>query len=248
MPVVSCPSCSAKVQIEDRDLGYDVECPYCQKIFPARTTRSASPPPPPPPARRPAPDPEDTESYGFSDKPAKSKMPRRTDGSRYDDDDEYDDRPRRRSKSRRPRYDDDDDYSDDELIADAKKAVFTPALLERHSSAVGILLALGDIVAIIAFPQMMKQQNNPILAQMSDETFIAIRIAAICWESLLFSGACCMMRLRAYGFCKAVMVMRILPFAGLCCIIGFAFGIWGLNALNKDEVKEAFELVKNEGS
>jgi hypothetical protein len=66
-------------------------------------------------------------------------------------------------------------------------------------------------------------------------------VAAIVWEAVIVAGAGAMMRLRSYRFAYVAMVMRVIPFAGFCCIAGFPFGIWGLVALNRPEVRDGFE-------
>jgi len=35
MPIATCPRCDTKLDVDDADLGYKVECPQCQSIFPA---------------------------------------------------------------------------------------------------------------------------------------------------------------------------------------------------------------------
>jgi len=240
MPVVSCPSCNAKVQIEDHDVGYDVECPYCQKVFPGKVSRSSSPPP----ARRPDPEPEDTDPYAFGDKPMKPKMPRRPSGSRYDDDndedDRYDYRPRRRS-----RYE--DDYrSDEEVIEDAKAAVFMPAIINIIISIIALLFHIADLAFILLNPQAMK--NNPFGGgpPPAMEVVIGGKIFIFLCIFITLAGTFSMMRLKNRTLAMIAMVMQILPCSGLCCILGLPFGIWGIVALNKPEVTEGFELVARE--
>jgi hypothetical protein len=155
---------------------------------------------------------------------------------RYDEDDEDDDdRPRRRR-----RYRDDPE----ELVDEARRAVFLPGLFAVLVSALGILLAGLEIVLIVAMPQAV--QGNPFLGNMPPGVLIGIRVAAIGWESVILAGASAMMRLRSYQFARVAMVMRVIPFAGFCCILGFPFGIWGLVTLNRPEVRDGFEEARRE--
>jgi len=240
MPVVSCPSCQAKVQIEDQDLGYDVECPYCRKIFPARPSSAPS-------SRRPPTEPDDTAPYAFGDEPMKPKMPRRPSGSRYDeeDDDEedrYDNRPRRR----KPKHDDDDYRTDEELIDDAKDKLRWPGIFSVLAGILALCYHALDIAFILTNPQALN--NNPFGGGGPPPPLglvIGIKVfvfACIC-TSLAASFA--MMRLKSRNLVMVGMVLQIIPCAGPCCVLGAPFAIWALIAMSKPDVKEAFELVRD---
>jgi hypothetical protein len=158
------------------------------------------------------------------DRPPARARPR--DEDEFDDDD----RPRRRRRA----------VPDPaELIDEAKQAVFLPGLFTVLVSGLGMMLAGLEIVLIVAAPQLMV--GNPFLKWWTPEALIAVRVVAILWEAMIVAGAGAMMRLRSYRFAYVVMAMRVIPFAGLCCILGFPFGIWGLVALGRPEVRDGFE-------
>ncbi len=219
MPVSRCPRCDTQVQVDDRDLGYDVECPNCRAVFEARPLNG-------PPARR--------QVDRRPDEEGEDDRPRR----RYeeDDDDEDYDRPRRRRRN----------YSDDpeELIDEAKRAVFMPGLFTVLVCVLGMGYQLVDMIAALAMPQLLK--NNPLMrgANIPLEVYVLLRVLAIIWEAVILAGASAMMRLRSYRFARVAMVLRVVPFLGCCFVLGAAFGIWGLVALNRPEVKEGFEEAR----
>jgi hypothetical protein len=98
--IVSCPSCSKKLQVPEDFFGKNVQCPECKQTFraePAGTAGNASvsasgpAPPAPPPAPPSAPvweqPPRERRDENQDDRPRRR---------RHDDDEEDDDRPRRR--------------------------------------------------------------------------------------------------------------------------------------------------------
>ena len=160
-------------------------------------------------------------------------LPARARRRRDDDDDDEDDRPRRRSRRR-------DDPED--LIAEARQAIFMPALFSIIIAGLGIVLAIGDMAMLVAMgPQALKA--NPLFAALPMEALIAVRIVAVLWESVILAGSISMIRMKAYGFAKTAMVLAMIPFAGFCCVLGIWFGAWGFNLLNRPDVKEAFALA-----
>jgi hypothetical protein len=75
MPVSRCPRCDTQVQIDERDLGYDVECPMCRAVFPARPDTAE------PPTVHRAGDRFDRPRY---EPPRDEERPRRRDDDDYD--------------------------------------------------------------------------------------------------------------------------------------------------------------------
>ena len=84
-----CPSCQAKLTVSPTDLGLDVECPYCKKVYTAKKA-GASAASEERPSRR-----SRSENEDDDDRPNRRR-------DRYDDDDDDDDRPR--GKRRRRSY------------------------------------------------------------------------------------------------------------------------------------------------
>lgn len=163
---------------------------------------------------------------------------------RREHDDDEPDRPRRRRRYR-PIGEFDDDP--EELIEDARRAVNVPALLSIIACILTILYHTFDTVITLMNPQLLK--NNPLMpgAQPpSTELVIAIKGFMLLYQCVVLAGSVAMMRMRAYKFSIAAMVMQIIPCAGPCCILGIGVGIWGLVVLNRPDVKDGFELAERE--
>ncbi len=100
-----CPKCKTQLSVDPADLGTDVECPTCQRVFRARK-----------PGTKPS-VPAVTKSRVDSGEPVGRRRdeeddddrPMRRSSARRDDDDDDDDRPVRRRSSRRDEEDDEDD-------------------------------------------------------------------------------------------------------------------------------------------
>jgi hypothetical protein len=90
--IISCPSCSRKLQVPESLMGQDVQCPTCGATFTANVGGAAAP----------SPGPAEPEKPRYDLEPGPEEPPRRRERRRYDDDydDDYDDRPRRRSPRR----------------------------------------------------------------------------------------------------------------------------------------------------
>lgn len=155
------------------------------------------------------------------------------------DPDDDDERPRRR----RTRED---------VVEDARRAVHLPALLSVIACVVTMGYHALDMAIILANPQMLK--NNPFLNaggggfQWTPEMYAAARVFSILWQVVTLAGSFAMMRLKAKPFAVTAMVLQIVPCgAGICCILGLPLGIWGLIVLNRPDVKDGFELARDEG-
>ncbi len=62
-------------------------------------------------------------------------------------------------------------------------------------------------------------------------------------NGLVLFGAIKMMQLRSRGLATTACVIGMLPATCFCCVLGLPFGIWGLVALNKPEVKSEFDKM-----
>ncbi len=70
---------------------------------------------------------------------------------------------------------------------------------------------------------------------------IVFSLLAIAVSGLVLYGGLQMRRLQSYGLSMTACILSFIPcFTSCCCILGLVFGIWGIVALNKPEVKEAF--------
>lgn len=235
--VVTCPECNGKVGVLEADLGHDMRCPLCDKVFTATLGGL------PPQARRR--DDSDEPSWRRS---RSGDLPRYDDDrydrprrSRYDDEDEYD-RPRRR---RRSRYDDD---SPDELVANAKR--------ECAASGVGMiiiacwgfvfgLLGIALYAAIIggAFPV----GGGPAGGGMPEWQMyfnMAVCVLQLFTSGFLLYGGLQMRQAKQYGLCMVALIISMVPYFSPCCILGLIFGIMGLVKLSDTRVKRGFDANK----
>ncbi len=177
----------------------------------------------------------------FAARPA-GEPPRRPDGeedrprrSRYDEEeDDFDDRPRRRRRRR--------DLQ--EVVEDARRAVFLPALFTILAAAASILYHAADTAFILMNPQALN--NLPFVPRGNPppiEVIVAAKVFIFLWEAAAVAGAGAMMRLRSHPFAVVAMVMQVIPCTGVCCVATLPFGVWGLVVLNRPDVKDGFEAA-----
>ncbi len=228
--VVSCPECNGKVGVLDADLGHDMRCPLCDKVFTATLGGL-----PPRATRR-----------GDGDEPSwrgsRSGDRRR---SRYDDEDEdEDDRPRRR---RRSRYDDD---SPDELIADAKR--------ECSAAGVGLIIIacwgfLNGLFSLVLYGAILGGAVGngggfwAAFANVPEWQLwlnLGIGLLHLFTSAFLLYAGTQIRQGKQYGVCLIACVIAIVPGFSPCCLLGLIFGIMGLVKLNEPRVKRGFDANK----
>jgi predicted Zn finger-like uncharacterized protein len=220
---IRCPECNATLRVPDTLLGKSVKCPKCQKTF---TAELEEPPeeaieeePPQRPAsarRRPRLEPED------EDEDAPEEPP-----------EEDEDRPRPRR--RRGRF-----------SAAAASAVAGPAIALMVAGGLGIVVAILDLIARLAMPSLLagaagKDAPPGFVASLQTNLALGsvIDVLGIFWGIILLVGALRMKQLKNYGLAMTTCILGMVP-VNCCCLLGLPFGIWGLVALNKPEVKDAF--------
>lgn len=219
--VVTCPRCQGKVGVAKEDLGHDLRCPLCDRVFTAGG--------------------EDRPSRRDDDRPP----PWRRDGEpgrmpRYDDD-EYD-RPRRR---RRSRYDNDDDSPED-LIAYAKRECSGAGTGLIVIGVLGLVVCILAIAFVIAVLSGAFGDDMGPAAKTDVELWINL---GSCVLQLFVSGFLVYagMQLREakqYGVCMIASVISLIPGFSPCCLLGLIFGIMGITKLNDSRVKRGFEANK----
>jgi hypothetical protein len=166
---------------------------------------------------------------------------RRSGRPRPEDDDEDEDRPRRRAHP-------------EDVIAEARGAVLVPGILVAIVAFIGIGLAALDLAMIAMLgPQQFQQQLQQQMAALPGfgnagpvlpaEVLIGVRVFVLLWESTILAGAVCMIRGKAYGFARTAMMMRLIPCAGMCCILGLPVGAWALVVLGRPDVRAGFALA-----
>jgi predicted Zn finger-like uncharacterized protein len=219
MPRVTCPECQGIAEVSDDDLGENVYCPSCGEVFVAETPTVGR-------ARR---------------QEASSSRSQRYRDDDDDTDSDFEDRPHRRRRRAPGSAEERED-----ILDDARRAVFLPAIFSIIACIIGILYHIADAVIIWMEPQILQQ--NPLGGgNMPIEMYMGFRAFSILWEVLILIGSVCMMKLKSRQFALATMVMHIIPCAGVCCLIGLPVGVWALVTLQRADVTEGFTLIERDG-
>jgi hypothetical protein len=72
-------------------------------------------------------------------------------------------------------------------------------------------------------------------------TPIVASVLSIIVAPIVIYGGAQMLKLRSYALAKTAAVLTIIPCTSVCCLVGIPIGIWAVMALNKPEVKQAFD-------
>ena len=207
---VRCPSCNAMLRVPDSLLGRNVKCPKCATTFVAELEEPAEP-------------------EGIVPEPRPSGRRSRVPDDAGDEQfppDEDEDRPRRRRRSR---------------SAAAESAVSGPAVALMVSSALGMVCNIGYLIfrllseVLVSAPQLTNQPGY----MFGFITAITAAVLGVLMSIVVLIGAVKMKKLQNYGFALTSSILSILS-PTCCCILGLAFGIWGLVVLNNPDVKRAF--------
>ena len=254
MPIlIRCPSCERPLRVPDSLLSKKVKCPSCQTRF---TAEPEGPEPPEnadaeeapaerPASRRPAPPVEE----GVTDRPSRSgsRPARRRPADeeepeeQEESDEEEEERPRRRRRRRRRRR----GYS-----GAAASAVTGPAIALMIVGGLGTAVHAVFLVLRILNVGMLAANGGPPGANPHDEAYragvvvggamgIIIDVLGIIWGIVVVLGAIQMKALKNHGLAMTTCILAMVPI-NCCCILGLPFGIWGLAAINRPEVREAF--------
>jgi hypothetical protein len=211
-------------------IGKKVRCPRCESTYTAKAPDDAVDEvevldeEPAPRRRRPAPPPGDVED---DDRPRRARLRREAE---YDDyEEEYDDRPRRLSRS------------------EVRQRVQTPAIgllvtgwLGLVLSVVGLIIfVIGLVMALGEVADMRKAGN--IRAEIK-WAYVFGRFAgpavAIAWSAAVINGASKMKNLESIGTARTAAILGMFPCT--FCITGLPFGIWALVVLSDSQVQRGF--------
>src|SRR5262245_49792592 len=220
--IIRCPSCTRSLALPDDLAGQQVKCPSCETTF----TAEAAPAEPPLPSRSPLP-PLPEGAYGEEPVPPPG-LPQAPPPSR---------------EERYGRWEDDDDYRVERRASqeEARRAVSAPATALQ---VVGWLLIAGGILVMVCgcvglageMGRGRPNRNADAEAAMGMVIFAMMALAYLVLGMLIVMGASRMKRLESYGWGMAASILAIVSGG----ILGIAFGIWALVALNRPEVKRAF--------
>jgi predicted Zn finger-like uncharacterized protein len=223
---IRCPSCASTLRVPEDLLGKRVKCPRCQTTFTATASGPAEPEggyaeEPARPARRPAP-PRGDEDAGYDEGPDEDRPRRR---ARYDED-EDEDRPRRRIRRR---------------SSEALSAVGGPATALMVVGILDIVIGIGSLLLRVVGVGLAGAGRGAGNADLVPELMFGVvaSILTICMGGIITAGAAQMKNLRSYGFAMTTCILAMIPCIN-CCLLGLPFGIWGLVAINKPGVKDAF--------
>lgn len=131
----------------------------------------------------------------------------------------------------------------------ALQAVKGPAIALIITAAIGAGLCLlgaannfvGGAMAHNTMPPNMPPEWQGFYRNMQGGLGGVLDLFFAAMNGLVLFGAIKMMRLESRSLAIVACIVAMLPVTiGCCCILGLPFGIWGLVAMNKPEVKSHF--------
>lgn len=218
---VRCPECNAALRVPEKLLGKNVKCPKCQTTFTAEMEGL-----------------DELEEVVDEPAPAaRRRLKPSEDEEELPPEEEYEERPRQRRRGRRR--------------AEAAAAVAAPAISLLVLGILGILMGIANVgYAVLARNDPPIGQGNraiqnpdPAFNTGANAGYKAGRyigaFVSLIWAIIIVAGSVKMKGLHSYGSAMTACIVAICP-CSLCCLLGIPFGIWGLVALNKPGVKDAF--------
>ncbi len=235
----------------------------------ASAPRASSPPPRPKSddevrvRRKPPSPPHEEEEEEEEETPrVRKKGARRRDEDYEDEEEEEEEKPRARRKAVRRHNEEDEDEEDEEEEEEvrprrrrklasssrqrAKSAVLAPAIGLMVSGGFGILVAVAILLINLGVINLLADANDDEAAagkaQWVGSQARSIRgvFSAACWGIALLGGGIQMKNLSNYKTVLSSCILAMLP-CNPCCLLGIPFGIWGLVAINRWDVKREFD-------
>jgi hypothetical protein len=102
----------------------------------------------------------------------------------------------------------------------------------------GLMALIGIVLEMSAPPA--SPARPPEAAALSIAPLCCGLVVRFASQIVIFLGALSMTRLKSYGFSMAAAIMATIPGLSACCLIGVPFGLWALNVLKRQDVKDAF--------
>lgn len=127
--------------------------------------------------------------------------------------------------------------------ADVRRPAIALIIVSSFAIVAGFVGFAGDayLVQSGAVEQMDAASGEPGAAssKIAFRTFygILLMIASVC----VLVGAIQMKNLKNFNLAYAGAMIAAIPCVGPCCLLGIPFGIWALNVLNRDDVRDEFE-------
>lgn len=131
----------------------------------------------------------------------------------------------------------------------ALQAVKGPAIALIITAALGAALSflgvvsdfIGGAMAHHAMPPNLPPQWQSFYQNMQGPVGGVVNLFFLAMNCIVLFGAIKMMRLQSRVFATVACIIAMLPVTvSCCCVLGLPFGIWGLVAMNKPEVKSQF--------
>jgi hypothetical protein len=207
---------------------------------------------------------EDEEEEEEEPRVRKKPIRRREEDDEEDEEEEEEERPRARRKAvRRDEEEEEEDEDEEEeevrprrrrkpagsSAQRARSAVLVPAICLMITGGLGIALAgaalaidLGGLTLLAPADKEDKEEDGLGKVQWVSSQARSIRgsITAMCWGLAVLGGGIQMKNLTHYKTVLSSCILAMLP-CNPCCLLGFPFGIWGLIAINRADVKREFD-------
>jgi DNA-directed RNA polymerase subunit RPC12/RpoP len=214
--IAPCPGCRAKLTVASRDLGLDVECPYCKSVYRAMAVGTAAMPPVPRSPRR-----------RFEDETEEDE-----ERLRSGDADEEGDRPRQRRRSNRA--------SALEAVSAPAICLMVLGMLGLLYGTANLALNLAGFNNQQMMAIQNQNQNKPgFNAGFQIGYVIGVALPGL-WGVVVLLAGINLKRLAMLPSVWIGTIFSMLP-CNPCCLLGIPFGIWTITVLNRPDVKQAFE-------
>jgi hypothetical protein len=190
--------------------------------------------------RRPEVEEEDEDKPRLRRKAVRRRAEDEEEDEEDEDEDEEDEEEEERPRTRRPRR------TGTSPGQRARSAVFAPAICLIVVGALGIALAGAGLAinlgGLTLFAPEEKEDDGSGKVQWVSSQARSIRgsITALCWGLAVLGGGIQMKNLKGYKSVMTSCILAMLP-CNPCCFLGIPFGIWGLVAINRWDVKREFD-------
>jgi hypothetical protein len=230
--ITPCPGCGARLSPAAADLGLDVQCPYCKRVYKAVRAGNQPPLPPPPPPKQT--ELEDLGGSGRGRRPREEEEDDRPSRRRRgrddsDDDDDYDRRPRRRRRAR-------SGGGGNKSAARIISAIFS-LLLGAQYLGCGVLVIVASSFILGLIGAVPEPQHNPQAAQtvktvagVATGVLICCGLGTILYSLLYFLAGIGALTRKGYG--KVLLV--------ICGVLSALSGLAMLYSTGRTAVGEDF--------
>jgi len=185
-----------------------------------------------------------------------------------EEEEEEEDRPRVRRKAVGRRIEDDEDEEEDDEDEEKEKeeetrprrrrragkssrqqassAVVAPAICLMVTGGLGIAIAIAALAVNLGGLALLKAADEDedgigkVQWVSSQARSLRASFTGICWGIAVLGGGIQMKRLSSFKSVLSACIFAMLP-CNPCCLLGIPFGIWGIVAINRWDVKREFD-------